>query len=49
MAAKSNKSARHRAKLKAKYNKARRRAKGLLKVRKPGERMKPVKRRTPRP
>ena len=47
--ASSSKSARHRAKLKAKYRKQRLRAKGLLKVRKPGARMKRIKRRTPRP
>lgn len=45
----SNKSARHRAKLKAKYKKQRLRAKGLLKVRKAGGRMKRIKRNTPRP
>ena len=49
MASNSSKSARHRAKLKAKYRKQRLRAKGLLKVRKPGGRMKRIKRRTPRP
>ena len=47
--ASSNKSARHRAKIKAKHRKQRLRSKGLLKVRKPGGRMKRIKRRTPRP
>jgi len=49
MAANNKKSARHRAKLKAKHRKARLRVKGLLKVRKAGGRMKRIKRRTPRP
>ncbi len=42
---KSKKSARHRAKLKAKFNKSRARQKGELRVRKAGGRMKPAGRR----
>ena len=44
----SNKSARHRAKLKAKHTKERCRKAGLLKVRKAGGRMKRIKRITRR-
>ncbi len=40
----SNKTARLRAKLKAKSRKERARKAGMLKVRKPGARMKPIKR-----
>ena len=43
---KRNKSARYRAKLKAKKRKERLRKRGLLKVRTPGARMKPIKRKT---
>ena len=43
---KKNKTARYRAKLKAKKQKERLRKSGLLKVRTPGGRMKRVKRRT---
>ena len=39
-----NKAARSKAKLKAKHRKERLRKKGLLKVRKPGGRMKPIRR-----
>jgi hypothetical protein len=44
---KSGKSARHRAKIKAKSKKERLRKAGALKVRRPGGRMKRIKRRTP--
>ena len=44
-----NKSARHRAKLKHKHQKVRARVSGLMAVRKPGGRMKRIKRRTPCP
>ncbi|MEL6341809.1 MAG: hypothetical protein AAFV53_01665 [Myxococcota bacterium] len=45
----SKKSARYRAKLKAKHRKMRNRVSGKMKVRKPGGRMKRIKRRTPSP
>ena len=43
---KKNKSARYRAKLKAKKKKERARKKGLLKVRGPSKRLKRIKRKT---
>lgn len=42
----ANKSARYRAKLKAKKSKERARKKGWMKVRKPGQRMKRIKRKS---
>ncbi len=47
-APKRNKTGRYRAKLKAKHAKVRARKSGLLKVRKPGQRMKRIKRITRR-
>lgn len=43
---KKNKTARYRAKLKAKKSKERARKKGWMKVRSPGKRMKRIKRKT---